>query len=111
LTSLQLTLVTKSCVIGSNASSGSHHGSHRSMSDSTARRPTHGLGSRHEVVLKPLPFYDVLAEIMKPSSLGMMSAQISFLTTDVLCAVQEYKDMCSIVCNSILYGFIKCQFV
>jgi len=57
------------CSSGLNSSS-SHYSSHRSTSDSTARRPAHGSASRHEVVLKTLPFYDVLTEIMKPFSLG-----------------------------------------
>ena len=47
-----------------------------------SRRPTHGSGARHEVVLKSLPFYDVLGEIMKPSSLGN-DGQISHLTCGI----------------------------
>lgn len=61
--------------IGTSASSRSglnfstHYGSHRTATSSGARRPTHGSGARHEVVLKTLPFYDVIGEVMKPSSL------------------------------------------
>jgi len=67
------------CVVGSNFSSSSHYGSHRTATNSAPRRPTHASGARHEVVLKSLPFYDVLGEIMKPSSLGN-SEHISVLT-------------------------------
>jgi transposase-like protein len=53
-----------------NLSSSSHStNSHRSASDSSQRRTTHGTTARHEVTLRNLPFYDVICEIMKPSSL------------------------------------------
>jgi len=73
-----------SVVIAVNSSGTSHYSSHRTGSDSATRRPAHGAGARHEVVLKPLPFYDVLAEIMKPSSLGMSKQMSVFMCSFLL---------------------------
>jgi len=92
-------------IIGSNSSSSSHYGSHRATTDSTTRRPTHGLGARHELVLKNLPFYDVLAEIMKPSSLGMSKS--NFIVNPVLTFISSLCDLCIVwpYCTALLTGY------
>lgn len=107
------------CVEGSNFSS-SHYGGHRT--DSVSRRPAHGPVARHEVVLKTLPFFDIVTEIMKPSSLGM-TKQTSVLLCLLLCCptFTRYDLQCthlhSLPCNTlVLYTtliyspFFKCAF-
>jgi hypothetical protein len=98
-------------VTSSSRSSIDSSSQRRSMvGESATRRPGQSSASRHEVSLKPLPFYDVIQEIMKPSSLGMhhcftvLISACFLLFINNICLLNIY-DLC------ILHSFLSYFFV